>query len=141
MNVGEVGCGDGARCRQWAARGHQVYGVDPDPALIALARERAGSAGLEIMFDIAAPGALPWPDRSMDLCIVRRRGPAAPDWQACLAEYARVLRCGGALQLGADHAIRRALDWLHRDGLRRELARHGLACRQRAPLLLAIKQD
>lgn len=96
LNVADVGCGAGARARHWAVRGHQVYGVDSDHARIALARRRAAGAGLEILFDVAAASALPWPDQSMDVCIVSVRL-----WQACGAEVLRVLRPGGALYLRA----------------------------------------
>lgn len=97
VNVGVVGCGDGARCRLWAARGHRVFGVDHDPARVARARQRAFEAQLEILFDLAGADALPWPDRSMDLCLAPSL--LIGDWRACLADMGRVLRPGGALGL------------------------------------------
>lgn len=96
LNVAEIGCGAGARAVRWAERGHQVYGVDRDQARIALARRRAADAGVEILFDVGAASALPWPDRSMDVCIVPLRL-----WQVCGTELLRVLRPGGALYLRA----------------------------------------
>jgi SAM-dependent methyltransferase len=44
----ELGCGSGRVGLHLAQRGHEVWGIDKDPALIAELRERAGSAGLEI---------------------------------------------------------------------------------------------
>ena len=106
LDVAEVGCGEGARCRLWAARGHQVFGVDHDPARLAMARQRAFEAQLEIVYDLAAASALPWPERSMDLCL----GPAlvgcGADWRACLHELGRVLRPGGMLCLGTGARMR-----------------------------------
>lgn len=101
LNVAQVGCGDGTGCRLWAERGHQVYGIDENPALLNLARRRAAYAGLAILFDLARPDALPWPDRSMDVCIVHEALTRAPNWPAQLRELVRVLRPGGVLYLGA----------------------------------------
>ena len=97
VKVAVVGCGDGALCRLWAARGHRVFGVDHDPARVALARQRAFEAQLEILFDLASASALPWPDRSMDLCLGSSR--LIGDWRACLGDMGRVLRRGGMLGL------------------------------------------
>jgi len=99
LQVGEVGCGDGARCRLWAARGHQVYGVDQDPARIAAARR--DDAG--VLFDLASASALPWPDRSMDLCLVHGALAQGPEWPRRLAELVRVLKPGGVLYLAGGH--------------------------------------
>lgn len=99
LQVGEVGCGRGARCRVWAARGHQVYGVDIDPARIAAAREQ----GSEVLFDIASASALPWPGCSMDLCLVHGALTRGPEWPAHLAELVRVLKPGGVLYLTGGH--------------------------------------
>lgn len=118
LNVADVGCGAGERCRLWARQGHQVYGADLSAAAIAQARSRARAEGLEILLDVAAANALPWPDGAMDVCLVGGVLARAPDWRLCLAEGLRVLRPGGALCIGADC---RALGGM----LRRELARHG----------------
>lgn len=99
LNVGEVGCGRGASCRLWAARGHQVFGVDRDPAMIAAARAQAGT----VLFDIASASALPWPACSMDLCLVHAAVARGGDWPRCLAELLRVLKPGGVLYLIDGH--------------------------------------
>ncbi|MES2899824.1 MAG: class I SAM-dependent methyltransferase [Pseudomonadota bacterium] len=99
LAVGAVGCGAGQRCRLWAVRGHRVYGVDTDPDRIAQARRLAAGLDPAIVFDLARAQALPWPSRSMDLCLVHGSLLSARDWPACLAELARVLRPGGALML------------------------------------------
>jgi ubiquinone/menaquinone biosynthesis C-methylase UbiE len=105
MNVADVGCGAGTQCRLWAERGHQVFGADINQALIVLARQRAAEAGLAISFEVASATALPWPDRSMDLCIVPELLEHVADWRGCLAEFVRVLRPGGALYLSTSNRL------------------------------------
>ncbi|MES2759535.1 MAG: class I SAM-dependent methyltransferase [Pseudomonadota bacterium] len=105
LNVADVGCGAGAQAQLWAAQGHQVYGVDINEALIALARRRAGAAGLQIVFDVAAASALPWPDHSMDVCILPELLEHVADWRGCIAECLRVLRPGGALYISTTNAL------------------------------------
>lgn len=105
LDVADIGCGAGAQCRLWAERGHRAYGIDINKALIALARKRAGEMGLEIGFDVAAATALPWPDQSMDLCLVPELLQHVPDWRACLAEAVRVLRPGGALYISTSNVM------------------------------------
>ena len=99
LNVAEIRCGTGAHCRLWSERGHQVYGADIDAELVALARRRASESGLTMLLDVASASALPWPDRSMDLCIARGVLEHLPDWRAALAEWLRVLRPGGTLYI------------------------------------------
>jgi ubiquinone/menaquinone biosynthesis C-methylase UbiE len=130
LNVADAGCGAGEGCRLWARQGHQVYGADTSAAAIAHARARARAEGLEILLDVAAAGALPWPDRSMDVCLAGGALGHAPDWRRCLAESLRVLRPGGALYIsGADYRSDRSL-------LRRELARHGARAVDRSELAM-----
>ena len=105
MQVADVGCGAGVQCRLWAARGHQVYGADINKALIALARKRAREAGLDIAYEVASATALPWPDRSMDLCIVPELIEHVADWRGCLAEFVRILKPGGALYLSTSNML------------------------------------
>jgi ubiquinone/menaquinone biosynthesis C-methylase UbiE len=105
LNVADVGCGAGTQSRLWAERGHQVYGADINQALIALARRRANASGLDIVFDVASASALPWPDQSMDLCIVPELLEHVADWRGCLDEFLRVLRPGGALYISTTNAL------------------------------------
>jgi ubiquinone/menaquinone biosynthesis C-methylase UbiE len=118
LNVADVGCGAGARARLWAAHGHQVYGADSDAALVALARGRTAAAGLEIMFDHADANALPWPDRSMDVCIA-----SGVQARTAGAELMRVLRPGGVLHIRSANALSPVLDWFTFHCLRRRRAR------------------
>jgi 2-polyprenyl-3-methyl-5-hydroxy-6-metoxy-1,4-benzoquinol methylase len=119
LNVADVGCGAGARCRLWASHGHQVYGADRDAEAIALARRHAHQDGLPMLLDVASACALPWPDRSMDVCMAFDVLESSADWRACVAECLRVLRPGGALYISIAPASPIARQ------LPRELARHG----------------
>lgn len=174
IQVADIGCGAGVQCRLWAERGHQVYGADIDKTLIALARERAREAGLGIAFEVAPATALPWPDRSMDLCIASGLLEHVADWRACLAEFVRILKPGGALYISTTNvpcpvqnqfrlppypwypgfakrhyhdlactsgpelaccALSPAINWFTWYGLRKHLARHGLASMDRFDML------
>lgn len=105
LQVADIGCGAGTQCRVWAERGHQVYGVDINKALIALARKRARESGLDIAFDVASATALPWPDQSMDVCIMPDLLQHVADWRACLAQAVRVLKPGGALYISTSNVL------------------------------------
>ncbi len=105
LNVADVGCGAGSQAHLWAAQGHQAFGVDINAALVALARRRAAAAGLDIVFDVATANALPWPDQSMDVCILPELLEHVADWRGCIAECLRVLRPGGALYISTTNAL------------------------------------
>lgn len=54
----EVGCGSGRIAVELAAAGATVTGIDPSPAMLALARERAAGAGVTVdLREAALPGA------------------------------------------------------------------------------------
>ena len=130
MNVAEVGCGAGARCRRWARRGHQLYGVDINVARIGRARKRARESELEIVFDIACASALPWPDRSMDVVLATGLLMRLTNWRACLAELVRVARPGGLLYVSAGKRRslpRRGGSQVATEALRGALAELGVA--------------
>jgi SAM-dependent methyltransferase len=103
--VADIGCGAGTQCRVWAERGHRVHGVDINKALIALARKRTREAGLDIVFQVASATSLPWPDQSMDVCLVPDLLQHVADWRACLAEAVRVLKPGGALYISTTNML------------------------------------
>ena len=105
LDVADIGCGAGTQCRLWAERGHRVHGADINAALVELGRQRAQDAGLDIRFEIASATDLPWPDCSMDLCIAPELLEHVEDWEACIAEFVRILRPGGALYLSTSNLL------------------------------------
>ena len=96
----DAACGTGRVAGYLHARGHQVIGVDSSPEMLAVARKRVPAADFR-EGDLAS---LPLADGSVDvavctlaLCHMRDLGPV-------LAEFARVLRCGGDLLISDMHA-------------------------------------
>lgn len=98
----DVGCGSGAVTREIArrvgCRGFAV-GVDPSPALLAVARELAEEAGLDDRIEFCEGDALrlPFPDWSFDVVVCVTVLSHVPRGEAAVPELVRVLRPGGRL--------------------------------------------
>jgi len=100
----DLGCGTGSLCLALQARCPEatVIGIDPDPAMLARARQKAKAAGLDVPFLEASATALPAApplDSPIDLCVATlmlhhldRRAK-----QAALAEAAGRLRPEGRM--------------------------------------------
>jgi ubiquinone/menaquinone biosynthesis C-methylase UbiE len=96
----------------------RLAGIDLSPAMLAIARQRAGELGRAVDLRQADALALPFPDASFDTVVCTFSLCAIPDDRLAVAEMSRVLRPGGLLLL-ADHVagsgwpvrvIQRALD-------------------------------
>ncbi len=91
----EIGCGTGPVTAAFGAHGLEPTGVEVVPEFVALARASFPNAS----FEVAEPTALPFPDGSfryvVSLSVIER----VDDWEAALAEAARVLEQGGVLYL------------------------------------------
>ena len=96
----DIGCADGALVRAFAAQGATAVGVDPDPAMLAAARERAAEAHSLATFVDGRAESLPFPDASFDAVTAMTVLCFVPDAQGAMREMARVLRPGGRLVLG-----------------------------------------
>ena len=98
----DVGCGSGAVTRDIArrvgSRGLAV-GLDPSPALLAVAREFAEEAGFGDRMEFREGDArrLPIPDRSFDVVVCVTVLSHVPKGEAAIPELVRVLRPGGRL--------------------------------------------
>jgi ubiquinone/menaquinone biosynthesis C-methylase UbiE len=105
LDVADIGCGAGTQSRMWAERGHRVSGVDVNEPLIRLAETRAAKLGLNIRFDVGTATALPWADRTMDVCLLPELLEHVADWRSCVNEAARVLRQGGLLYISTTNVL------------------------------------
>lgn len=100
-SVLDAGCGTGDCALHFAARGHVVYGVDFVPEVIARARAKAQTLGLEVCFlamDALALGQLPQQfDNVIDSGLFHVLADA--DRSSYVTALATVLRPGGYLWL------------------------------------------
>ncbi len=79
----------------------QMTGVDGDPQILAIARQKASHAGVEVTFDLGNAAALSYPDGSFDrvLSSLVFSLLGREDKQLALCESYRVLRSGGELHI------------------------------------------
>lgn len=89
----DVGCGEGRFCRMLAQHGVDVVGLDPTPALLAIARARDA----ESAYVKGSAERLPFAEAQFDLVISYLSLIDIPDLGAAVPEMARVLRPGGTL--------------------------------------------
>ena len=92
-NALDVGCGEGRFCRMLRSRDVAAVGVDPTPALIAVARTRDPLG----TFVEATGERLPFRDGTFDLVVSYLSLIDIPDVAAAVPEMARVLKPGGTL--------------------------------------------
>lgn len=79
-----------------------ITGVDGDPKILAIARQKAARAHANITFDTGNAAALPYPDGSFDrvLSSLVFSLLSSEDKQLAVREAYRVLRGGGELHIG-----------------------------------------
>ena len=101
-DVLEVGCGTGEvtmRARVRAGAAGAVAGIDPAPEMIAMAREKAAQAGVDVDYRVAAVEALPFADATFDVVVSSLMLHHLPEdlKPRAFAEIRRVLKPGGRL--------------------------------------------
>ncbi len=100
-SVLDVGCGTGevALLAKTRAKDGRVYGIDPAPEMISVARSKASRKKLDIDFRVGVIEALPFPDSSIDVVTSSLMMHHLPDDLKVrgLAEIYRVLKPGGRL--------------------------------------------
>jgi SAM-dependent methyltransferase len=98
----DVGCGDGSAVAALTRAHVKAIGVDPDPAVIAVARARTPGA----VFHVAHSGRLPLEDESVDGYRAANLFHLLPDPLPTIAEARRVLRPAGRIVLaGQDYGF------------------------------------
>ena len=128
-HVLDLGCGTGTLAIAVKALQPEssVIGLDADPDILELAREKAGEASADVEFDRALATDLPYPDGSFDhvMSTLFFHHLLPEDKRATLREVVRILRPGGRLHVadytrGAD-PLQQALSWQVRlfDGISR----------------------
>ena len=98
----EVGCGTGdvaLAAKQRVGASGSVFGIDPSPEMIAVARSKAAQARVAVDFQVGVIEALAFPDASFDVVLSSLMMHHLPGdlKQRGLAEIARVLKPGGRL--------------------------------------------
>jgi len=105
LEVADIGCGAGTLSLLWAELGHRVHGLDVNEPLLTLAKQRAAESHYDIDFRLGSATALPWPDSSMDVCMVPELPEHVAEWETCLREFCRVLRPDGILFLTTSNKL------------------------------------
>jgi ubiquinone/menaquinone biosynthesis C-methylase UbiE len=99
----EVAVGTGLNLPHYPP-GARLSGVDFSPAMLAVARDRAGALGRDVDLRVGDAQRLPYPDGRFDTVVATFALCAIPDDARAVAEMVRVLRPGGLLLL-ADHVV------------------------------------
>jgi SAM-dependent methyltransferase len=94
--LADLGCGSGHWLPGYAAQAAAVIGIEPDPALVALAAARDGLGG-RVRVLAGSAEHIPLPDDSVDVVHARFAYFWPPRCEAGLAEVLRVLTPGGSL--------------------------------------------
>jgi ubiquinone/menaquinone biosynthesis C-methylase UbiE len=113
MSVLDVACGAGNATIPAARAGARTTGLDPSPGLLAMAREAAADAMVEIDYVEGRVDALPFEDASFDRVLSVFGHMFAPDHVRTAAELKRVRGRGGAIAVAAwtpDGAVGRLLE-------------------------------
>ena len=112
----EVGVGSGLNFPLYGKQVEIVFGIDPSPRLLTLARRRAAAAGIHADFLLGSATAIPLADNSVDTIVMTWTLCSIPDPLVALREMRRVLKPGGKLLfvengLSPEPAVER---WQHR---------------------------
>lgn len=110
----EVGIGTGLNLSHYRPD-LDLVGLDPEAAMLALARRRAAELGRSVTLVDGSAMALPFPDGSFDTVLSTFVLCGVPDDRVAVSEMVRVLSPGGRLLL-ADHIV--ATAWPVRWGQR-----------------------
>jgi len=100
----EVGVGSGLNFPFYGKQVEIVFGIDPSPRLLVIARRRAAAAGIRAEFIQGTASAIPLAESTVDTVVMTWTLCSIADPIAALREMRRVLRPGGKL-LFAEHGL------------------------------------
>ncbi len=100
----EVGVGSGLNFPQYSEQVEIVFGIDPSPRLLAIARRRAAAAGVQADLMLGSATAIPLADSTVDTVVMTWTLCSIPDPLAALREMRRVLKPSGQL-LFVEHGL------------------------------------
>lgn len=112
----EIGVGSGLNLPLYGDGVELVYGIDPSPRLLAIARRRAEAAKVPVELLLGSATAIPLADDSVDTVVMTWTLCSIPDPLAALREMRRVLKPDGKFcfvehGLAPDASVER---WQHR---------------------------
>ncbi|MEL6868536.1 MAG: class I SAM-dependent methyltransferase [Pseudomonadota bacterium] len=100
----DAGCGPGFLVRDLIKAGaRRVAGFDVSPAMIELARNRAGAGAELFVADLAQP--IPLASASFDLVVSSLAIDYVYDWSTPLGEFHRLLKPAGRLVISVQHPM------------------------------------
>jgi phosphatidylethanolamine/phosphatidyl-N-methylethanolamine N-methyltransferase len=111
----EVGVGTGIALPQYSKK-LKIYGIDISEQMLRKAHERVAEFGLTNVEGLSVMDAehLTFPDNSFDVVVAQYVVTTAPNPEAVLDEFARVLKPGGEIilvsRVGAEAGVRRTLE-------------------------------
>ncbi|MGE0037733.1 MAG: class I SAM-dependent methyltransferase [Xanthobacteraceae bacterium] len=100
----EVGVGSGLNFSFYGEQVEIVYGIDPSPRLLAMARRRATAAGVRAALLQASASAIPPVDQAVATVVMTWALCSIPDPLAALREMRRVLNLDGRLRF-VEHGL------------------------------------
>lgn len=103
QHVLDLGCGTGtlAIMAKQTQPDAQVFGLDADPDMLKVAREKSATLHAPVQFDTGYTNSLPYPDASFDrvLSSIMIHHLKTPDKETTAKEVFRVLKPGGQLHI------------------------------------------
>ena len=93
----EIGVGSGLNFPLYGKQVELLYGIDPSPRLLAIARRRATASGVPVELLLGSATAIPLSDNAVDTVVMTWTLCSIPDPLAALREMRRVLKPDGNL--------------------------------------------
>jgi ubiquinone/menaquinone biosynthesis C-methylase UbiE len=93
----EIGIGSGLNFPLYGREVEFVYGIDPSPRLLSIARRRAAASGIPVGLLLGSATAIPLADNAVDTVVMTWTLCSIPKPPAALREMRRVLKPDGNL--------------------------------------------